>query len=261
MLGAIIGDIAGSIYEFTPVKSYDFPLMVDTEKKLFFTDDTVLTIAIADALMNNKNLPVTVANYCRAYPFRGYGGNFSEWIYSDLAPYGSYGNGSAMRVSSVGYIGKDEKDVLRLAKKTSVITHDHIEGIKGAQSIALAIHLAKNGASKDTIKRTVESTFGYNLSKSLSAIEANYGFDETCQGSVPEAFVAFLESSDYESAIRNAIWLKGDADTQACIAGGIAEAFYQEIPEDFKEKALALLDERMLRVLQQFSMNYVELGR
>ena len=250
MLGAIFGDICGSIYEFHPVESYHFPLLTD---KSIFTDDTVLTLAIADAFINNKDIASTLRNYAREYTFRGYGQRFNDWVWDDTSePYWSYGNGSAMRVSSVGFLFDSIEDVLENAKKSAEVTHNHYEGIKGAQATALAIFLARNHASKEEIKHEIESRFGYNLSKSLAEIEKNYRFTESCQGSVPEALIAFLESDDYESAIRNAIWLKGDADTQACIAGSIAEAFYGDIPDSFKAKIYELLPKELLLVVEQF---------
>lgn len=250
MLGAIFGDICGSIYEFHPVESYQFPLSTDKSK---FTDDTVLTLAVADALMNDKDIAQTLKDYAREYVLRGYGLRFNDWVWDEKSePYWSFGNGSAMRVSSVGYLYDTIEDVLDYAQKSAEVTHNHDEGIKGAQATALAIFLARSHASKEDIKYEIEARFGYNLSKSLVEIEKNYRFNETCQGSVPEAIVAFLESEDYESAIRNAIWLKGDADTQACIVGGIAEAFYGDIPESFKEKVYESLPQEMLKIIEQF---------
>lgn len=251
MLGAIIGDIAGSVYEFYPVESTDFPLFTKQSK---FTDDTVLTIAVADAFIHNKDMSKTIQDYARKYEGRGYGGRFFSWIYyENPIPYGSYGNGSAMRVSSAGWLGKDINEVLDLAKQSAEVTHNHIEGIKGAQAVALAIFLARTGSSKYAIQDEISERFGYDLSRSLDEIEKDYGFNETCQGSVPEAITAFLYSVNYESTIRNAIWLKGDADTQAAIAGSIAEAFYKDIPQYMKEKAYELLPKEFIVTLYEFS--------
>lgn len=251
MLGAIIGDIAGSVYEFYPVNSTDFPLFTPQSK---FTDDTVLTIAVADAFIHNKDMSKTIQEYAKKYDGRGYGGRFFSWIYSENPePYGSYGNGSAMRVSSVGWLGNSIDEVLELAFKSAEVTHNHVEGIKGAQAVALAIFLARKGFSKEAIKDDISKRFSYDLSRTIPEIEKDYYFNETCQKSVPEAITAFLYSNDYESAIRNAIWLKGDADTQAAIAGSIAEAFYKEIPQELKDKAYELIPKEFLVTLYEFS--------
>lgn len=242
MLGAIIGDIAGSIYEFFPVESTDFPFFSEQSK---FTDDTVLTIAVADAFIHNKDMSKTIQDYAKKYDGRGYGLKFFNWIYSE--------NGSAMRVSSAGWLGKDINEVLDLAKKSAEVTHNHVEGIKGAQAVAIAIFLARTGSSKYAIQDEISERFDYDLSRSLDEIEKDYSFNETCQKSVPEAITAFLYSDDYESAIRNAIWLKGDADTQAAIAGSIAEAFYKEIPQYMKDKAYELLPKEFIVTLYEFS--------
>lgn len=250
MLGAIIGDICGSSYEFTPIKSYDFELITEDST---FTDDTILSLAVADSLINNINLPQNLAKYAHKYPMRGYGGMFFDWICTDnLEPYNSFGNGSAMRVSSVGFLAKSEEEVMRLAKWSAEATHNHPEGIKGAQAVALAIYLARTGSSKEDIKQTIESKFNYDLSRSLKDIEIDYFFKVTCQGSVPEAIIAFLESEDFESAIRNAIWLKGDADTQACMAGAIAQAFYKDIPSMLIDLVYDNLPDHLLEILHQF---------
>lgn len=258
MLGAIIGDICGSVYEFSPAKSYNFDLITSGSN---FTDDSVLSLAVADAFLNNKDIKNTLALYAREYPLRGYGGRFQNWICSDLKPYGSYGNGSAMRVSSVGFLAKSEKEALEYARWSAMPTHNHPEGVKGAQAVALAIYLAKSGASKEDIKNKIVSTCIYDLSRSLGEIEENYHFDVTCQGSVPEAIIAFLGSEDFESTIRNAIWLKGDADTQACIAGGIAQAFYKEIPKELLHLAYDKLPNSLIEILDQFHLKYSKIEK
>lgn len=173
-------------------------------------------------------------------------------------PYNSYGNGSAMRVSPVGFMANSQEWALSEAKKTAEITHNHPEGIKGAQSVALAIYLARTGMDKATLRQTISERFGYDLSRTIDEIKPTYKFDVTCQGSVPESIIAFLDSTDYESAIRNAIWLGGDADTMACIAGGIAEAFYQEIPTQFLDEAMRRLPEDFKEIVQAF---YGQIGR
>jgi len=256
MLGAIIGDICGSIYEFRSVEEYNFSLITD---KSTFTDDTVLTIAVADSIVNNFDFASTIKKYALNYPNRGYGGRFHDWIYSDnLEPYGSFGNGSAMRVSSVGFYYNSIDEVLKKAKQSAEITHNHWEGIKGAQATALAIYLARMGSSKEQIKYEIETRFNYDLNRTLKEIESNYHFNETCQGSVPEAIIAFLESKNYETAIRNAIWLKGDADTQACIAGGIAEAYYKNIPKVLIDKAFEILPRDFLKIIYQYQQSQIE---
>lgn len=253
MLGAIIGDICGSIYEFNPVKVADFDLMTDGVK---FTDDTVLTIAVADAIINNKDFGKTIKKYAIDYPKRGYGLKFYEWIHSNsLKPYGSYGNGSAMRVSSVGFYSNTIKEVLEKAKQSAEVTHNHYEGIIGAQAVALSIFLAKTNHTKKEIKTEIETRFGYNLNRTIKNISKLCRFDETCQGSVPEAIIAFLESTDFESAIKNAILIKGDADTQACIAGAIAEAYYKEIPEYLQDKAYTIIPQEFKIIIDRFYSN------
>ena len=250
MLGAIIGDICGSIYEFDCVKVDEFDLMTDGVN---FTDDTVLTIAVADAVINNKDFGKTIKKYALDYPKRGYGFKFNKWIHSNtLKPYGSYGNGSAMRVSSIGFYCNSIDKVLEKAKQSAEVTHNHYEGIIGAQAVALSIFLARNNYTKTEIKIEIQNRFGYNLNRTIQDISKNYRFDETCQGSVPEAIIAFLESTDFESAIKNAILIKGDADTQACIAGAIAEAYYKKIPKYLKDKAYAIIPQDFQMIIDRF---------
>lgn len=249
MLGAIIGDMCGSIYGFSPIKGYDFELF---NEKATYSDDTVLTIAVADALMNKKDLAKNLAQYAGKDFFRGYGARFYDWMYGDHEPYGSFGNCSAMRVSSVGFLGKSEEEVIELAKWSAMPTHNHLDDTKGAQAVALAIYLAKTASSKKEIKNAIETKFKYNLSRTLKEIESNYSFKATRQQSIPEAIICFLESSDYESAIRNAIWLKGDTGTQACIAGGIAQAYYGEIPSKLHDLVYEYLPKQFLDILHQF---------
>jgi len=254
LLGAICGDIIGSAYERASIKNIpiDFPLFTYHSR---FTDDSVCTIAIADALINDKPIDKTLQNWCRKYPNAGYAGRFRQWIESDRPrPYNSWGNGSAMRVSSVGVLATSENDVLSLAKATAEVTHNHPEGIKGAQATALAIYLAFNGSSKNDIKTELETRFGYDLSRKYADIQPTYRFDVSCQGSVPEAIIAFLESDSYESAIRLAVALGGDTDTQAAIAGGIAAAFYKEIPENILFVCNAQLGDDMKEFLNEFAL-------
>ena len=256
MLGAIIGDICGSVYEFNPAVGYRFPLLLEES---YFTDDTVLTIAVTDSIINNLDFASTIKKYAKDYPNKGYGNRFNDWVYSDtLEPYFSYGNGSAMRVSSIGFYYNSIDEVLEKAKQSAEVTHNHWEGIKGAQATALAIFLARTGNSKNRIKMEIENRFNYNLNRTLEEIEKNYHFNETCQGSVPEAIIAFLESDSYESAIRNAIWLKGDADTQACIAGGIAEAYYKKIPQYLIDKAFEIVPREFLKIIYQYQQSQIQ---
>lgn len=250
MLGAIIGDIIGSVYEFHSTKSMDFSLFNDRST---YTDDSVLTIATAKWLLDGGNFTNLLKDFTRRYPKRGYGSNYYRWALSEnLAPYHSYGNGSAMRVSPVGFAFSGENEVLAKAKESAMVTHSHPEGVKGAQATALAIFHARQGRSKQTIKSRLEEDIKYNLSRCYDEIQSNYGFDETCQGSVPEAIIAFLSSSIYEDAVRRAIALGGDADTQACITGGIAEAFYKKIPEEIKKQAAIRLPQEFIGILKRF---------
>jgi len=240
MIGAIIGDICGSVYEKERAESIDFELFTPLST---FTDDTILSVAVADATLNNLPYDKTLQSYAKAYPRRWYGASFWQWVDSEeLKPYGSYANGSAMRVSSIGWLAKNEHEVLSLAQKSAQITHNHIEGINGAKAVALAIFLAKNGATKEEIRSRISKDFSYDLSHSFQEeLLLSRGFDSTCKGSIPPAILAFLDSNNYEQAIRNAIWLKGDADTQACIARAIAQAYYGYIPSFMIDKAYEIL--------------------
>lgn len=250
MLGAIIGDIIGSRYENRKVKSYDF-LLFDPYSR--FTDDTVLTIAVANALLKGTPYVHEIRHFALQHPRASYGGGFSKWMRNPVPqPYNSFGNGSAMRVSPIGFMAQSENWALSEAKKSAEVTHNHPEGIKGAQAVALAIYLARTGADKVTIRQTISERFGYDLSQTIEQIKPTYRPSVTCQGSVPQSIIAFLDSSDYESAIRNAIWLNGDADTMACIAGGIAEAFYQDIPTFMLDEAMQRLPDDFKGIIQAF---------
>ena len=276
MLGAIIGDIVGSVYEFDNIKTKDFELF---KPDCRFTDDTVMTCAVADAIMNGgseKDFILSMKKYGRMYPHAGYGGRFRVWLRSmDTKPYNSFGNGSAMRVSPCAWVMDcgfcartgmwPNRDLARLSAS---VTHNHPEGIKGALVVCDAIFMARfyfggwnieysNPIDSDPdeckrrIKEHIENEYGYDLSMSLDEIRKNYEFDETCQGSVPQAIVAFLESTNFEDAIRNAISIGGDSDTIAAITGSIAEAAYG-ISEDMKEMALSYLDEPLKDVLRRW---------
>jgi ADP-ribosylglycohydrolase len=250
MLGAIVGDIVGSIYEFNNHRSKDFPLFGEG---CDFTDDTVLTVAVADCLMSEGNHAEYIKSYARKYTGRGYGGRFAQWIESDsMEPYNSWGNGSAMRVSPVGFYFDNLQRVSFEAKRSAEVTHNHPEGIKGAQATAAAIILARKGQDKELIKTHISKLFNYDLNRTLDQIRPVYQFNESCQETVPEAIIAFLESTDFEDAIRNAISLGGDSDTLACITGGIAEAFYGGVPKDIAAKALSYLDPDLREVVEEF---------
>jgi ADP-ribosylglycohydrolase len=255
MFGAIIGDIVGSVYEWHNIKTTDFNFF---SPKGFFTDDTVLTVATGKALLTDKDYAKHYQDFSRRYPGRGYGGNFSQWIYAeDPQPYNSWGNGSAMRVSPVGFAFDSVDEVLQEAKASALVTHNHPEGVKGAQSTALAILLARQGQPKETIRAEITQHFGYDLDRTLDGIRPTYRFDVSCQGSVPEAMIAFFESEDYEDAIRKAISLGGDSDTIACITGGIAEAFYGAVPEPIAAKVRTYLPEEFITIIDDF-MGWVQ---
>jgi ADP-ribosylglycohydrolase len=254
MLGAIAGDVIGSTYEARPVKTADFELFPPGGR---FTDDTVLTVATAEALLGDGDYAGAYRRYGRAYPNAGYGGSFYHWLLSeDAGPYNSWGNGAAMRVSPVGFALDTVDDVLAEAARSAAVTHNHPEGIQGAQATALAVFLARFGADKTSIKSAIEERFGYDLARSLDTIRPIYDFDVSCQGSVPESLIAFLESTDYESAVRNAVSLGGDADTMACIAGGIAQAFYGTVPEQIAREVRSRLPAGFLDVLGRFESRY-----
>ncbi|MBI3014178.1 MAG: ADP-ribosylglycohydrolase family protein [Candidatus Tectomicrobia bacterium] len=250
MLGAIVGDVIGSVHEFAGTKTKDFPLFVAGST---FTDDSVLTVAVADWLLSGQDLVDVLHAYYHAYPGRGYGGMFHQWAGGRRRrPYNSFGNGSAMRVSPVGFAFETIEDVLFWAERSAAVTHNHPDGIRGAQATAAAIYYARRSRDKDQIRRTLESQFGYDLSVRLEQIRPTYRFDETCQGTVPEALAAFFQSTDFEDAIRNAVSLGGDADTLACITGSVAEAYYGGVPQDLAARAMALLDKRLVTVVDRF---------
>ncbi|MDQ1327794.1 MAG: ADP-ribosylglycohydrolase family protein [Candidatus Poribacteria bacterium] len=254
MLGAITGDIVGSIFEFNNIKTTDFSLFSIHSS---FTDDTVLTIAVADCILNGKGYIEAFKYWGRRYPYAGYGGRFRRWLFSNsIEPYNSFGNGSAMRVSPVGFAFDELDIVLNEAKKSAEATHNHPEGIKGAQATASAIFLARQGKEKKEIKSYIKSQFNYNLDRTIDEIRPLYGFDETCQGTVPEAIIAFLESDDFEDAIRKAISLGGDSDTLACITGGIAQAFYKDIPQYITDNVKRRLTKDLLDILEKFEGKY-----
>lgn len=254
--GAICGDVIGSSYEFHPTKDYNFRLFTRFSR---FTDDTVCTIAVTDALLHDEPFDNALQKWCRRYGNAGYGGMFRRWIGTNNPhPYNSFGNGSAMRVSCCGAIADSMDEALELAKESAIVTHNHPEGIKGAQATAAAIymglHKRESGIeSKSDIKQRLEQMFGYNLSRDYQEIKTDYRFEVSCQKSVPEAIIAFLASDDYLSTIRRAVSLGGDADTQAAIAGSIAAAYYGEIPIRILTRVTDLLPDDMLYILDELN--------
>ena len=259
MLGAIIGDIVGSPYEFdcNNVKTTDFPLI---SKRSTFTDDTVMTLAVAEGLINGyynpekteKQIIKSMQKLGQKYPDAGYGGNFSRWIYlSNPKPYNSFGNGSAMRVSSVAWLYNNLSDVEYFAEISAKVTHNHPEGIKGAKSTAAAIYLARQGADKNYIRKYLEDKYEYRLSRTCDEIRPNYHHVESCQETVPEAITAFLEGNSFEEVIRLAVSLGGDSDTLTAIAGSIAEAYYP-ISEEIKSKAIGMLDDTLKVIMNRY---------
>lgn len=276
MLGAIIGDTVGSVYEFNNTKSVDFPFF---SKFSNYTDDSVMTFAVAKWLLEDsghthqklEDIMVKVANTFPC-PMGGYGGGFHTWLFypqslydydeefGEIAyqsntgrhPYKSWGNGSAMRVSAVGWLFDTLEETERVAKISAEITHNHPEGIKGAQATAAAIWMGRNGKSKDEIRDYIEKKYGYDLHKTWEYWHPIYQWDSSCQGTVPQAIISFLDSNSYENAIRRAVSLGGDSDTLACITGGIAEAFYKDIPKEIAYHAVSLLPKELKAILEQF---------
>ncbi|MGC9328643.1 MAG: ADP-ribosylglycohydrolase family protein [Candidatus Hinthialibacter sp.] len=250
MIGAIAGDVIGSVYEWNNIKTTEFELF---REDCFFTDDTVLTVAVANSILTGEDYASSMKRIGRRYPHADYGGHFRGWLLSeDTAPYNSWGNGSAMRVSPVGFAFDTLETVLEEAKKSAEVTHNHPEGIKGAQATAAAIFLARSGQSKEYMKEYIESKFDYDLSTSIDDIRPAYQFDVSCQGSVPPAMRAFLESDDFESAIRLAISIGGDSDTLACITGGVAQAFYGGPPEFIVNETKSRLTPDLLEIVEKF---------
>lgn len=253
MIGAIIGDIAGSCYEFTGNKNPAvelFPPGAD------FTDDSILLVATADALLSDFNFKRCYRTYGSWFPdpMGGYGARFGSWLGDlDPTPYGSWGNGAAMRAPPIGWLNKPLPEILEVARSSAAVTHNHPEGIKGSSAVAAAVWLARRGENKDSIRSYLEAEFGYNLRRSCADIRPTYQFNESCQGTVPEAIIAFLDSNYFEHAIRQAISLGGDADTLATITGSIAEVFYREIPEEMVKAARSRLDPRLLKVIDRFA--------
>lgn len=255
LFGAIAGDMIGSRHEWKACTDPQFVLFSRHSK---FTDDSVLTVAVADAVLNRRGYGEAIVNYARRYPEAGYGGYFRRWLKEDgVEPYNSFGNGSAMRVSSVGWAFNSLEEVLLEAERSAAVTHNHPEGVKGAQSVALAIYLARTGAEKEEIRQEIESRFGYDLKRTLEEIRPVYKWDSTCPGSVPESIIAFLESTDFESAVRNAVLLGGDADTMAAISGSIAEAYYGGVPSEMEVEVRRRLEPELLNIVKLFALKYL----
>lgn len=254
MIGAIAGDIIGSVYERHNIRHTDFPLF---DPQCTFTDDTVLTVAVAHSILTQEPYDRSLKRYFSYYPYAGYGALFRKWAgHQHSKPYQSFGNGSAMRVSPVGYAFDTLQEVLHEAEKSAAVSHSHPEGIKGAQATAAAVFLARTGKEKQDIKRYIESTFHYSLSSSYDELSRHYTRSITCQGTVPQAITVFLESGHYEDAIRKSIAIGGDSDTIACITGGIAQAFYKDIPDYIEKKVFEILDTRLKQVVYEFTEKY-----
>jgi len=280
MIGVIIGDIVGSRFEFNNHRSKDFELFTD---KCFVTDDSIMTLAVAKALLEtdkafikgqkikgqittrhdeeyldrlSENTVVAMQVIGRNYPNCGYGGNFGQWIFSENPqPYGSYGNGAAMRISPVGAIAESVDEVKLLSRAITAISHNHVEGLKGAEATAMAIFLARTGRSKDQIREYILENY-YEIDFTLDEIRGSYRFDVTCQGTVPQAIQAFIEADSFEDAIRNAISIGGDSDTLAAITGSIAEAYYG-VPDELVVKALGYLDDELLGIYDEWQVSLI----
>lgn len=258
MIGAIIGDIVGSRFEWHNYRAKDFEFFHSTCK---FTDDSVMTLAVAKAILESQEedyedleekVVADMQQLGRAYPHRGYGGFFYQWLYLEYPmPYNSFGNGAAMRVSPCGFMAKSLDEAKLLSKKVTSVTHNHPEGIKGAEATAVAIFLARSGKNLEEIKQYINDNY-YPMDFTLDEIREDYVFNETCQGTVPQALMAFFESKDYEDAIRNAISIGGDSDTIAAITGGIAEAYYG-IPDEIKSQGLSFLDDDLRAIVNRFN--------
>jgi ADP-ribosylglycohydrolase len=264
MIGAIIGDIVGSRFEGLNSKPDKFELFTN---QCCFTDDTVLSIAISKALLEiskektsvdtTKYYQTYLQQFGRKYPDRGYGPTCDDWLKSkDPKPYNSYGNGSAMRVAPIGYAFDTLSETLDEAKKSACVTHNHSDGIKGAKAVAGAVYLGRKKHSKEQIKNFIENEIGYSLNFNIESLHLNYKYEIQCEYSVPQAIFCFLVSNNFEDAIRKAIYIGGDTDTVACIAGAISEAFYKRIPNEIKQKANAYLDEDLRKIIKEFSAKF-----
>ena len=260
MIGAIAGDIIGSRFEWINYKGKDFELFTD---HCDFTDDSVMSLAVCHALLHSeadfsdlrKQARYSMQRIGQNYPYCGYGERFSTWMFEICPlPYNSFGNGAAMRVSGCGYAASSLDEVKRLSKAVTEVSHNHPEGLKGAEATAVAVFLARTGHSKDEIQEHIRQHY-YPIDFTLDQIRPDYRFDVTCQGSVPQALEAFFESTDYEDAIRNAISIGGDSDTIGAITGGIAGAYYG-VPESIRKKAISYLDKTLIGILEEFEERY-----
>lgn len=254
MLGALAGDVIGSVYEHRSPRTEDFRLFTPHSRP---TDDSVLTLATAEALLGNRDYALAYLEWGRAYPHAGYGGSFRKWLQSERPePYGSWGNGSAMRVSPVGHAFASLPEVMEEARRSAEVTHDHPEGIQGAQAVAGAVFLARQGTTREDLRTWLADTFGYSMDRTVEGIRPDYRFEVSCQRSVPEALICFLDSRDWEDAVRKAVSLGGDSDTLACIAGAVAEAFYGKVPVGIVREVGKRLDSRMGHVLARFTETF-----
>lgn len=263
ILGAIAGDVIGSIYEFNPTKDYNFHLL---DERMKITDDSIMTIAVADWVLHGfdtgipaENLAPIMQKWGRKYryPMGGYGGRFGQWLDSNNPqPYNSWGNGSAMRVGACGFASQSYGEVIEMATCSAAVTHNHPEGIKGARAVAAAIWLARHGSSKEDIRKYIQDKFGYDLSPSNEQIRPTYRFDESCQGTVPQALIAFLDSKDYEDAIRLTVSLGGDADTMGAITGAVAIAYYKEMPDEIHDFVMARIPNDLKQIVETFEKRY-----
>ena len=254
MLGAIAGDIIGSAWERTGEKRLDFPLFTPASR---FTDDTVMTVAIAHALLEGRDYAEAMRDFGRRFPYAGYRLRFARWLADPaLGPYGSFGNGAAMRVSPVAYAARSVEQVLAEAARSAAPTHDTVEGTCGAQATALAIYLARTGESQETIRREVSGDFGYDLSRRVDEIRPHYRASKRADRSVPESIISFLDAGSFEAAVRNAVSLGGDAGTMACIAGGIAEAYFGGVPQPIAQEVAKRLPAEFLGVAERFAGRY-----
>ena len=254
MLGGVVGDVVGSVYEWNNHRSKKFPLFIPGSA---FTDDSVLTVALAEAILDGSDFASVMRRYGQRYPKAGYGGMYRRWLLDPtMGPYGSFGNGAAMRIGPAGWAFDALEETLNRANLYTAVTHDHPEGIKGAQAVAGAIWLARHRTSKTDLRAWIERTAGYDLSRTCDEIRPDYQFNETCQRTVPEALTAFLESTDFEDAIRNAISLGGDSDTLTCITGSIAEAFYGGVPDVIAQETLARLDGPLRETVLRFRARF-----
>ncbi len=255
IIGAVAGDIIGFSHRGKKPDPYGFPIFSDNPTD--FTSDSILTIAVMDSLINDRDYSQSLKNYGRKYPGKMYGPTFTRWLRQDEPkPYHSWNNGAALRVSPVGYAARTVSEAFDESLKCAGVSHNHPDGIKGAQAIALCVFLSKNGRTKEEIRNFIETTFGYNLQRTIEEIRPDYYYDQSAEGSVPEAIIAFLESSDYESALRLVISLGADSGSLACMTGGIAQAFYKEIPFHITKRVTEQLFPDLFDTIAKFSEKY-----